>query len=43
MARSQRLPAALSRRAQMILRLADGESNSALARRYRVSRPAVVV
>jgi putative transposase len=40
-ARSQSLPAALSRRAQMILRLADGESNSAVARRYRVSRPTV--
>jgi hypothetical protein len=38
-ARSQSLPAALSRRAQMILRLADGETNSAVARRYRVSRP----
>jgi hypothetical protein len=35
-ARSQSLPAALSRRAQMILRLADGETNSAVARRYRV-------
>jgi hypothetical protein len=32
-ARSQSLPAALSRRAQMILRLADGETNSAVARR----------
>jgi putative transposase len=40
-ARSQSLPAALSRRAQMILRLADGESNSSVARRYRVSRPTV--
>ncbi len=40
-ARSQSLPAALSRRAQMILRLADGETNSAVARRYRVSRPTV--
>jgi transposase len=40
-ARSQSLPAALSRRAQMILRLADGEPNSAVARRYRVSRPTV--
>lgn len=40
-ARSQSLPAALSRRAQMILRLADGETNSAVARHYRVSRPTV--
>ena len=40
-ARSQSLPAALSRRAQMILRLIDGETNSAVARRYRVSRPTV--
>jgi putative transposase len=40
-ARSQSLPAALSRRAQIILRLADGESNSSVARRYRVSRPTV--
>src|SRR5579862_1633055 len=40
-ARSQSLPAALSRRAQIILRLADGEPNSAVARRYRVSRPTV--
>lgn len=40
-ARSQSLPAALSRRAQMILRLADGETNSAVAQRYRVSRPTV--
>ena len=40
-ARSQSLPAALSRRAQMVLALLDGESNSAVARRYRVSRPTV--
>ena len=40
-ARSQSLPAGLSRRAQMILRMADGESNSAVARRFRVSRPTV--
>ena len=40
-ARSQSLPAALSRRAQIILRLADGESNSAVARRFRTSRPTV--
>jgi putative transposase len=42
-ARSQSLPAALSRRAQMILRMADGESNSAVARRFRVSRPTVTM
>lgn len=41
MARSQSPPAALSRCAQMILRLADGESNSGVARRYRTSRPTV--
>src|SRR5690606_21415030 len=41
MARSQSLPAALSRRAQMILRLADGETNMSVARRYRTSRPTV--
>lgn len=41
MARSQSLPAALSRRAQMILRMADGESSSSVARRYRYSRPTV--
>lgn len=41
MARSQSLPAALARRAQMILRMADGESNTAVARRYRYSRPTV--
>jgi transposase len=41
MARSQSLPAALSRRAQMILRMADGETNSSIARRYRYSRPTV--
>lgn len=40
-ARSQSLPASLSRRAQIVLRLADGETNSAVARRYRVSRPTV--
>jgi len=39
--RSQSLPAELSRRAQMILRLVNGESNGAVARRYRVSRPTV--
>lgn len=42
-ARSQSLPAALARRAQMILRMADGETNSAVARRYRVSRPTVTM
>ncbi len=42
-ARSQSLPAALVRRAQMILRMADGESNSAVARRFRVSRPTVTM
>jgi len=31
MARSQSLPAALSRRAQMILCMADGETNSCVA------------
>lgn len=42
-ARSQSLPAALARRAQMILRMADGESNSSIARRYRYSRPTVTL
>lgn len=42
-ARSQSLPAALVRRAQMILQMADGESNSAVARRFRVSRPTVTM
>jgi putative transposase len=42
-ARSQSLPAALARRAQMILQMADGETNSAVARRYRVSRPTVTM
>jgi hypothetical protein len=40
-ARSQSLPAALARRAQIVLRMADGESSSAVARRFRVSRPTV--
>ena len=40
-ARSQRLPAVLARRAQMILRMVDGESNTAVARRFGVSRPTV--
>ena len=42
-ARSQSLPAALSRRARMVLQMADGESNSAVARRFRVSRPTVTM
>jgi putative transposase len=42
-ARSQSLPAALVRRAQMILQMANGESNSAVARRFRVSRPTVTM
>ena len=42
-ARSQSLPAGLVRRAQMILRMSDGESNSAVARRFRVSRPTVTM
>jgi putative transposase len=40
-ARSQSLPAALVRRVQMILCMADGESNSEVARRFQVSRPTV--
>ncbi len=40
-ARSQSLPAALARRAQMVLRLANGETNNAVAERYKVSRPTV--
>ncbi|MFZ3390977.1 IS630 family transposase [Buttiauxella gaviniae] len=42
-ARSQSLPAGLVRRAQMILHMASGESNSAVARRFRVSRPTVTM
>jgi putative transposase len=42
-ARSQTLPAGLVKRAQMVLRMADGESNTAVARRYRVSRPTVTL
>lgn len=42
-ARSQSLPAALSRRARMILLMADDETNSAVARRFRVSRPTVTM
>jgi len=41
--RSQSLPAALVRRAQMILLMADGETNSAVARRFHVSRPTVTM
>jgi hypothetical protein len=41
MARSQSLPATLSRRAQMILRMAGGATNSSLLRRFQYSRPAV--
>lgn len=40
-ARSQSLPAGLARRAQIVLLLADGEPNSAVARRFKVSRPTV--
>jgi transposase len=40
-ARSQSLPAALSRRAQMVLCLVDGETNTQVGRRCRVSRPTV--
>jgi len=40
-ARSQSLPAALARRAQMILRMDAGETVSEVARRYRYSRPTV--
>jgi putative transposase len=42
-ARSQSLPAGLVKRAQMVLRMADGESNTDVARRYRVSRPTVTL
>lgn len=42
-ARSQSLPAGLSRRAQMILRMADGEKNSVVARQFGVSRPTVTM
>ena len=38
-ARSQSLPAALARRAQVNLPLPDGETNSAVARRYRSESP----
>lgn len=40
-ARSQSSPAALARRAQLVLRLVDGETDSAVARRYKVSRPTI--
>jgi len=42
-ARSQSLPAVLVRRAQMVLRMADGESNSEVARRFGISRPTVTL
>lgn len=42
-ARSQSLPAGLVKRAQMVLRMVDGESNTDVARRYRVSRPTVTL
>lgn len=42
-ARSQSLPAALARRASMILAMAGGESNSAVARRFGVSRPTAIM
>ena len=42
-ARSHSLPALLVRRAQMVLRMADGESNSEVARRFGVSRPTVTL
>ena len=40
-ARSQSLPASLARCAQIVLRLADCESSSVVARRYKVRRPTV--
>ena len=43
MARSQSLPAALARRAQMILCMADGETNSSVAQRFGYSRPTVTL
>jgi transposase len=42
-ARSQSLPAGIVKRAQMVLRMAAGESNTNVARRYRVSRPTVTM
>jgi len=42
-ARSQSLPAALARRAAMVLAMADGESNSAVARRFGVTRPTAIL
>lgn len=41
--RSQSLPAALSRRAQIILRMADGEPQTTITHRYGVSRPTVTL
>lgn len=43
MARSQSLPAALARRAQMILCMADGETNGSVAQRFGYSRPTVTL
>jgi len=40
-ARSHSLPAALVRRAQMIIRMADGEPNSVVAEQFGLSRPTV--
>lgn len=40
-ARSQSLPAALVQRAQMILRMAEGEPNNVLAEHFGLSRPTV--
>jgi putative transposase len=42
-ARSQSLPAALARRAAMVLAMVDGESNSAIARRFGVARPTAII
>jgi transposase len=42
-ARSQSLPALLVRRAQMVLLMAGGESNSEIARHFGVSRPTVTL
>jgi DNA-binding NarL/FixJ family response regulator len=40
---SQSMPAGLVRRAQMVLMMAEGVSNSEVARRFRVSRPTVTM
>jgi putative transposase len=42
-ARSQSMPAGLVRRAQIVLMMAEGVSNSEVARRFRVSRPTVTM